>query len=183
MNEYTHLQIEVIWIPGHAEIEGNEQADTEAKKAATNPTLSGSHNYKPLKSARARYIKAAAKKQWQAAWSENTKTAASLRQITKEKYAKIGPALYNEIEDRSSAAKIAQLRTGHCGLNRYLHRFGITNTPYCQCGYGKETVEHYLLECRKFREQRKKLRKEVGTVKMRVAGLLGDTRLIKHTLE
>ena len=96
----------------------------------------------------------------------------------KGKYTKTGSALYNEIEDRNSAAKIG---TGHCGLN--LHRFGIKNTPYCQCGYGKETVEHYLLECRKFREQRKKLRKEVGTVKMRVARLLGDTKLIKHTVE
>ncbi len=96
---------------------------------------------------------------------------------------KTDSALYNEIEDRNSAAKIAQLRTRHCGLNRYLHRFGIKNTPYYQYGYGKETIEHYLLECRKFREQRKKLRKEIGTVKMRVARLLGDTKLIKHTVE
>ena len=85
--------------------------------------------------------------------------------------------------NRNSATKIAQLRTGHCGLNRYLHRFGIKNTPYCQCGYGKETVEHYLLECRKYREERKKFRREVGAKKMRVARLLGDTKLIKHTLE
>ena len=172
-----------MWIPGHAEIEGNELADAEAKKAAINPTLSQTHNYKPLKSARARYIKTAAKKQWHTTWNENTKTANSLRRIMKAKNTKIGPALYNEIEDRNSAAKIAQLRTGHCGLNRYLNRFGIKNSPYCQCGYGKETVEHYLLECRKFREQRKKLRKEVGTAKMRVARLLGDTKLIRHTLE
>ena len=183
VNEHKHLQIEIIWIPGHAEIEGNEHADAEAKEAAKDPTLSRTHNYKPLKSARARYIKTTAKKQWLTIWNGNTKTANSLRRIMKGKYTKTGPALYNEIENRNSAAKIAQLRTGHCGLNRYLHRFGKTNTPYCQCGYGKETVEHYLLECRKYREQRKKLRKEVGTVKMRVARLLGDTKVIKHTLE
>jgi hypothetical protein len=35
----------------------------------------------------------------------------------KLKYTKTGRALYNEIEDRNSAAKIAQLRTGHCVLN------------------------------------------------------------------
>ena len=44
-------------------------------------------------------------------------------------------------------------------------------------------MEHYLLECRKFREQRKKLRKEIGTMKMRVARLLGDTKVITYTLE
>ena len=101
----------------------------------------------------------------------------------KGKCTKAGPALYNEIGDRNSAAKIVQLRTGHCGLNRYLHRFGHKNSPYCQCGYGKETVEHFLLECRNYNEQRKKLRKEVRVVNMRVARLLGDTKLIGHTVE
>ena len=69
MNEYTYLKIEIIWIPGHAEIEGNEIADTEAIRQRRTP-LSQLCNYKPLKSARARYIKAAAKKQWQTAWSQ-----------------------------------------------------------------------------------------------------------------
>jgi hypothetical protein len=81
--------------------------------------------------------------------------------------------MYNEITDR----------TGHCGLNRYLHPFGHKNSPYCQCGYGKETVEHYLLECRNYREQRKKLRREVRVRNMRVVRLLGDTKLIGHTVE
>ena len=120
-SEHTHLQFEIIWIPGHAEIEGNELVDTEAKKAATDPTLSQAHNYKPLKSARTRYIKTAAKNQWQAVWNKNTQTATALRRITKGKHAMTGPALYNEIANRNGAAIIAQLRTGHCGLNRYLH--------------------------------------------------------------
>ena len=182
-SEYTHLQFEIVWIPGHAEIEGNELVDIEAKKAATDPMLSQSYNYKPLKSARARYIKTAAKKQWQTVWNKNTKTATALRRIMKGRHAKIGPALYNEIANRNGAATIAQLRTGHCGLNRYLHRFSLRNSPYCQCGYGKETVEHYLLECRNYRDQRKKLRREAGKGKMRMEILLGDPKIIKHTLE
>ena len=64
VNKYPHLQIEIIWIPRHAEIDGNEHADAEAKKAATAITLSQRHSYKPLKSAHARNIKALAKKQW-----------------------------------------------------------------------------------------------------------------------
>ena len=101
----------------------------------------------------------------------------------KEKYMKTDSALYNEIEEQNSATKIAQLRTGHCGLNHYLHRFDKKNTLYCQYGYEKETMDHYLLECQRFREQRKKLRKKIGTVKMRTTRLLEDTNLIKHTLE
>jgi hypothetical protein len=170
-----------MWIPGHAEIEGNERADVEAEKAATDITLRQPHKYKPLKSARARYIKAATKKQWQTAWRANTKTASVLRSIMGGKYTKTGPTLFNR--GGGDAAKITQLRTGYCGLNRRLNRFSKKNTSYCQCVYGKETVNHYLLECRNYREQRKEPRKEARTGKMRTARLLGDPRLIKHILE
>ena len=44
-------------------------------------------------------------------------------------------------------------------------------------------MEHYFLKCRKFREQRKKLRKEIEIMKMRMARLFGDTKVIKYTLE
>jgi hypothetical protein len=56
---------------------------------------------------------------------------------TQRKGNKIGPKLYNEIANRKDAATIVQLRTGHCGLNHYLHRFGQTGSPYCECGYGR----------------------------------------------
>jgi len=42
-------------MPEHAEIEGNERANMEVKKAVTDFTLSQSHNYKPLTSARGRH--------------------------------------------------------------------------------------------------------------------------------
>ena len=147
ISEHTHLQFEIIWIPGHAEIEGNELVDIEAKKAAIEPTLSQPYNYKPLKSAQARHIKAEAKKQWQIIWNKNTKTATALRRVMKGKHAKIGPALYNGIADRNGAAIIAQLRTGHCGLNRYLHRFNIRNSPYCQCGCDVTAMSRVATEC------------------------------------
>jgi hypothetical protein len=76
--------IYVVWIPGHAEIEGNELVDAEAKKAALDPTLSQTYNYKPPKSARIRHIKTAAKKQWQIIWNTNTKTATALRRIMRK---------------------------------------------------------------------------------------------------
>ena len=63
MNEHKHLKIEIVWISSHAEIDGNKNANAEAKKAAKDSTLSQAYNYKPLKSARTRYIKAIMKKQ------------------------------------------------------------------------------------------------------------------------
>lgn len=60
-------------------------------------------------------------------------------------------------------ATITQLRTlGHCGLNYYLYRFGKRHCPYYwEYGKGKETLEHYLLEYRRYYDERIKLRKEL----------------------
>jgi hypothetical protein len=80
----------MIWIPGHCEIDGNERADLEAKRAATDPALNRPYNHKPLKSARARVINGNAKSQWQNEWNESTKTASALRSITKRRGVKTG---------------------------------------------------------------------------------------------
>jgi len=101
----------------------------------------------------------------------------------KGKYAKMGPMLYNKMPNRNAATKIAQQWTGHCGLNNYLFRFDLKNSSYSQCGYGKETVEHYFIECQNYREERKKFKREVGAGKMRVVRLLEDPELIKYTVE
>jgi len=44
-------------------------------------------------------------------------------------------------------------------------------------------MEHFLLHCHKYDEERAKLIKEVGVGGMRIAELLGHPRLINHTLE
>ena len=48
-DKHPHLHIKIIWIPGHADIDGNERADIEAKKAAINPPTSRPYNRRPLK--------------------------------------------------------------------------------------------------------------------------------------
>jgi ribonuclease HI len=50
-NEHPHLRFEILWMPGHAEIEEDALVDAEAKKAALDPTLSQIYNYKPLREA------------------------------------------------------------------------------------------------------------------------------------
>ena len=129
------------------------------------------------------HIKDTAKKQWQKDWTENTKTGIHLRRISRSPGGKCGPKLYNDINNRGTVTRIAHLRTGPCGLNKYLHCFGKRSSPYCKCGYGKETVEHYLIECRNYKEQRKELRKNVGHRKMKLHEILGNAKIIKHTME
>ena len=181
--ENPELKIALVWVPGHSEIEGNEIADTEAKKAATDPAAARPFHHKPLRSARVQSIKAAAKAQWFKDWGNNTKTSYALRRILNRPGTTGGTKLYNRILNRSAIAALTRLRTGHCGLNHYLYRFQLADTPYCSCGHGKETVEHYLLECQLYVEQRKELHKNVGVGRMKVEKLLGYPKLIEHTVE
>ena len=78
---------------------------------------------------------------------------------------------------------ITRLRTGHCHLNEYLHRFNIIETPERECGAEKETVNHYLLNCELYDEERDALRRSVGAQRMRINILLEDAQIIKQTME
>src|SRR5208282_2283107 len=171
----------ITWIPGHSEINGNERADTEAKKAALDSKTSRPFKYKPLKSARLQYIKKSIKEQWSKAWNEHIQTSKALRHLTKQKGVRTGPKLYNSLPNRNTVATVIQLRTGHCKLNKYLHSIDARYSPHCECGYGKETVEHYLLECNKYKDQRKQIRLELRKGRITVGKLLGDPQAIKHT--
>ncbi|KAJ7117765.1 hypothetical protein C8R44DRAFT_626919 [Mycena epipterygia] len=51
------------------------------------------------------------------------------------------------------------MRTGHVGLNAYLARFGAVDSALCQCCREPETVNHYLLACRRFTAERDVLRR------------------------
>ena len=75
------------------------------------------------------------------------------------------------------------MRTGHCDLNNYLHRFGIEEESTCECEENNETVAHFLLRYETFARQREKLIKEVGTGGMRVEELLEDSKHVKYTLQ
>ena len=92
--------------------------------------------------------------------------------------------LYENVSKRHDVAQLARLRTGHCSLNQYLHRFNHSDTPYCDCDNKTiETVQHYLLQCPRYDRQRASLVKKAGVGGMWVEKLLGYPKLVNHTLE
>src|SRR4051812_40121893 len=56
---------------------------------------------------------------------------------------------------------LCQLRTGKCRLNYYLNMIQTSDTASCDCG-APETIDHFLLECRRWTVHREKLRKAAG---------------------
>jgi hypothetical protein len=53
----------------------------------------------------------------------------------------------------------------------------------CECGAAKETVDHFLLNCELYDEERDGLRRKVGAQGMRTCTLLGDKNVIRHTMD
>ena len=154
-----------------------------AEEPAQQPA--SSRTQKTTKQAQREHIKRLAKTTWNKTWNrENPNTAIHLRRISGKAGTKEGPELYNGLKSRAESALLAQLRTGHCGLNYYLWRFKKEDSAECMsCGYEKETVEHFLTECPSFWEERRELRKKVGEGRMRIATLLGEHKAIGATME
>ena len=119
---------------------------------------------------------------WETEWKTGTENARRLRSMSQYPGTSRGLKLYGTLE-RKHAVLISRLRTGHCHLNHYLHRFNITETSECECGAEKETVEHYLLNCELYDEERDALRRRVGAQGMRPSILLGDSQIIKDTVD
>ena len=62
-----------------------------------------------------------------------------------------------DFRDKKTYNQIAQLRTGYAKLNDYLFKIGVSDTKNCSCGE-IETVEHYLINCEKYFNEREKIR-------------------------
>jgi ribonuclease HI len=171
--------IYIEWVPGHESVQGNELADQAAKTAtapnATRPIIR-------MKSAQNRSIKAMMKSNWETEWKTGRENARRLRKMSQYPGTTTGLKLYGVLQ-RKHVVLISRLRTGHCQLNKYLHRFNIIETPECECGAAKETVDHFLLRCELYDEERDELRRRVGSHGMNTSALLGDSEIIKETIE
>ena len=153
-----------------------KQQRQRLRHASTPPTTR-------MKSAQNRSIQSMAKTKWETEWKTGKENARRLRTMSQHPDTTTGPKLYGALQQRKHVVWITRLRTGHCHLNEYLHRFNIIETPECECGAGKETVDHFLLNCELYDEERDELRRKVGAQGMRASVLLGDIKVIKNTVE
>jgi ribonuclease HI len=139
-------RITLTWLPSHVGVEGNDRADLEAGKGRARQTIDISIN-DILKEGK-RKTKLLTTSLWQEEW-----TGAE----TGRHYYAIEPKVGTGLKlfmggNRRVNTSINRLRFGTCGLNHHLFKIGISTTPLCiVCGEQEETIDHFLLKCKKSR--------------------------------
>jgi hypothetical protein len=90
------------------------------------------------------FAKKLAKERWADEW-EASPTGRVLHQYQREPK-KQTIHKYKGLK-RAVAATLFQMRTGKIGLKDYLWHIQRADSPLCDCGKGRQTVRHVLLDC------------------------------------
>lgn len=142
------LDIQLNWVPAHSGVQGNEIAHslaysaTEIGRTTTNRKITLRESQKPDKNSQEK----------KRAHFQSLIVARHLRKLDAALPGRHTRKLYDRL-NRADAAILAQLRGGYCKLNSYLYNIGQTDSQLCECGQ-KETVEHFLLVCPRWAQQR-----------------------------
>jgi ribonuclease HI len=158
----ANYSLKFRWTAGHVGIEGNEEVDGEAKKAAEGLTSDKKalppllrkplkHNKSVLRQHKATKLKTRSKQEWGASTCASKFNAIDPTLPSKKFIKLIG----DDRLSRADASRIFQLRTGHALLNAYPERFKRADNARCPaCGHVKEDVQHFLLNCPAYSHER-----------------------------
>ena len=132
----SNFNISILWIPGHSNVRGNEQADAAAKQAALGIATLIPLPYTdfiPL-------IKEGSTQHWETRWQNSDSHLLKLHNKPK-KWKKLNIS-------RKQAVVLNRLRLGHTRLTHGYLMEGLPFRPPCPwCHDAVLTVEHILLRC------------------------------------
>ncbi|KAF4627959.1 hypothetical protein G7Y89_g10191 [Cudoniella acicularis] len=170
------------WVPGHTEVEGNEEADSLAKRGTKSSSISIKTSFASL----GLLIRQIGTSEWQKAIERyRDKERANQNPRT---YSKLFPCQTRSNlripgdTKRELASSFYQLKLGHGYIKSYLYRIKESDNDTCRCGK-KETTEHLLLACPEGWEPRKKLKKDLEGSTISLRTLLHTSHGIQSTLE
>ncbi|CAK9795846.1 Probable RNA-directed DNA polymerase from transposon X-element [Anthophora plagiata] len=144
----NNVDINIVWIPSHQGISGNELADTAAKEATTLP-LSQPVTPVPYQDI-SNHIKTVIKDEWNKTWITHKRSRT--HNVIKHFYQPTPDKNLN----RKEKAVLSRLRTGHTKIT-HEHLLKKTEPPHCnRCPSQSLTTDHLLYECTVTNPQRQK---------------------------
>ena len=167
-SRFPRARLTVRWTPGHVGLAGNEEVDSEAKKAAEGSDNNRNCNFgilkRPLPTSRSAY-RQKLRDEVRSIYEKEFRQGPRYRRITT-----IDPSMpsnsFHKLTlelPRRYVSLLTQLRTNHIPLQAYLHKFKLADTPICQlCEGAPETVTHYIMFCPRHATHRRKLRRELA---------------------
>ena len=138
------------WTPGHASIKGKEIADQLAKEAAKEAEELEVNTQVFTKQDIRKAARDAVTKKWQVRWDSSNSGRHYYRfhKVIKDKVKK-------DLPNKRLYTVINSLRTGYSKLNAYqFHLNKHLKNDKCEHCNQREDVEHYLLKCRKYENER-----------------------------
>ena len=138
-------KVNIVWVPAHSGIYGNEIADKVAKFAARETTSVASTCIDVVRS-HARTVN----NEWLLKKTRQTWSATQTCAHTKCFITDVHPAVTKQILNMSKneIRIITGIITGHCKLNSHLAKIGLRDDPDCDlCGTERETAKHILFDC------------------------------------
>ena len=147
------VTIRVHWVAGHANLQPNELADQAAKlaaRSAEDDTVSISTSYNTVKGNIRRYVT----NKWQKSWNMTSKhTGPHVYSL----YPKVPVLSYKSTHNRKVESRLLRIVTTHTALNEHMHRIGLSESPMCNCGTDRQTVEHVIMKCPLLHDERREL--------------------------
>jgi len=158
-----NIRVEYRWVvPAHKGVEGNEEADLQATKAAYKHCGSYTKTQNPLR--HLNYVSFAhiSRRLTETKWEESKEEIKELGKKSKHSYrydlVKRGGNKAVMTSKKSIAARFYQLKTGHALMGKYLRRIGKRRDMKCWwCGHEYQTRDHLFKWCRRWKREQKRL--------------------------
>jgi len=157
-----NIRVEYRWVPARKGIEGKEEADLQATKAAYKHCGSYTETQNPLPYLN--YISFAhiGRQLTEAKWEENKKEIKEMGKKSKHSYrydlVKRGGNSAVMKSQKSIVARFYQIKTGHALMGKYLMRIGKRRDMKCWwCGYEYQTRDHLFKWCKRWKRKQKRL--------------------------